>query len=264
MGFKRKNGSWPNGRAPGPDAILPMMNGAANVDAAEIAKFEAAAPRWWDPDGEFRPLHDLNPARLDYIDARAGLAGRRVLDVGCGGGLLAEGMARRGARVTGIDLAPGALQVARLHALESGVSVDYRQVAVEDFAATDGGTFDLVTCLEMLEHVPDPASVVRGLAQLVRPGGDIVCSTINRNPKAFALAIVGAEYLLRLLPTGTHQYARLIRPSELARWGRDAGLAITDLAGLAYDPLSRKARVSADTSVNYLIHLRRPTSDHAA
>jgi 2-polyprenyl-6-hydroxyphenyl methylase/3-demethylubiquinone-9 3-methyltransferase len=240
------------------------MNGARNVDPAEISKFDAAASRWWDPDGEFRPLHDLNPARLDYIEARAGLAARRVLDVGCGGGLLAEGMARRGARVTGIDLAPGALEVARLHALEAGVTVDYRQVAAEVLADTECGAFDLVTCLEMLEHVPDPAKVVQALAQLVRPGGDVVCSTINRNPKAFAFAIVGAEYLLRLLPAGTHQYARLIRPSELARWGRDAGLAVADLAGLDYHPLARKARVSADTSVNYLIHFRRPTSDSSA
>ncbi len=240
------------------------MTGAANVDAAEIAKFDAAASRWWDPEGEFRPLHDLNPPRLDYIEARAGLAGRRVLDVGCGGGLLSEGMARRGAKVTGIDLAPGALEVARLHALESGVSVDYRQIAVEDFAATERGKFDLVTCLEMLEHVPDPARVIQGLAELVRPGGDAICSTINRNAKAFALAIVGAEYLLRLLPAGTHQYARFIKPSELARWGRDAGLAVADLAGLAYEPLSRKARVSADPSVNYLIHFRRPASGTAA
>ena len=240
------------------------MNGAPNVDAAEIAKFDAAAPRWWDPEGEFRPLHDLNPARLDYIEARAGLAGRRVLDVGCGGGLLSEGMARRGARVTGIDLAPGALEVARLHALEAGVSVDYRQIAAEELAASSPAAFDLVTCLELLEHVPDPAGLVRGLAQLVRPGGDIVCSTINRNPKAFALAIVGAEYLLRLLPAGTHQYARLIKPSELARWGREAGLAVVELAGLAYDPMSRRARISADTSVNYLIHLRRPAPDTVA
>jgi 2-polyprenyl-6-hydroxyphenyl methylase/3-demethylubiquinone-9 3-methyltransferase len=240
------------------------MTGAANVDAAEIAKFDAAASRWWDPEGEFRPLHDLNPPRLDYIEARAGLAGRRVLDVGCGGGLLAEGMARRGAKVTGIDLAPGALEVARLHALEAGISVDYRQIAVEDFAATERNQFDLVTCLEMLEHVPDPAKVIQGLAELVRPGGDVVCSTINRNPKAFALAIVGAEYLLRLLPAGTHQYARLIKPSELAGWGREAGLSVTDLAGLTYEPLSRKARVSADTSVNYLIHFRRPESGTAA
>jgi len=240
------------------------MNGARNVDPAEISKFDAAASRWWDPDGEFRPLHDLNPARLDYIEARAGLGGRRVLDVGCGGGLLAEGMARRGARVTGIDLSPGALEVARLHALEGGVAVDYRQVAVEELADTDHGTFDLVTCLEMLEHVPDPGQVILAIARLVRPGGEVVCSTINRNPKAFALAIVGAEYLLRLLPAGTHQYTRLIKPSELARWGRDAGLAVADLAGLEYDPMARKARVSADTSVNYLIHLRRPASDTSA
>jgi len=240
------------------------MNGARNVDPAEISKFDAAAPHWWDPDGEFRPLHDLNPARLDYIEARAGLAGRRVLDVGCGGGLLAEGMARRGARVTGIDLSPRALEVARLHAMDAGVTVDYRQVAAEELADTDCGAFDLVTCLEMLEHVPDPEQVVQAIAQLVRPGGDVVCSTINRNPKSFALAIVAAEYLLRLLPTGTHQYARLIKPSELARWGRDAGLAVVDIAGLEYDPLARKARVSTDTSVNYLIHLKRPASESSA
>ena len=240
------------------------MNSARNVDPAEISKFDAAAARWWNPNGEFRPLHELNPARLDYIEARAGLAGRRVLDVGCGGGLLAEGMARRGARVTGIDLSPGALEVARLHALESGVTVDYRQLAVEELPDSDHDAFDLVTCLEMLEHVPDPAQVIQAISRLVRPGGDVVCSTINRNAKAFALAIVGAEYLLRLLPAGTHQYARLIKPSELARWGRDAGLAVADLAGLEYDPMARKARVSADTSVNYLIHFRRPASDTSA
>ena len=233
------------------------MHSGANVDPAEISKFDAAAPRWWDPDGEFRPLHDLNPARLDYIEARAGLAGRRVLDVGCGGGLLAEGMARRGARVTGIDLAAGALQVARLHALETGVAVEYRETAVEALAAGEPGAFDLVTCLEMLEHVPDPAGVLQAITRLVRPGGDVVCSTLNRNPKAFALAIVGAEYLLRLLPRGTHQYSRLIRPSELARWARAAGLELVDLAGLEYRPASRQARVSADTSVNYLAHFRR-------
>ncbi|HEU0224103.1 MAG TPA: bifunctional 2-polyprenyl-6-hydroxyphenol methylase/3-demethylubiquinol 3-O-methyltransferase UbiG [Steroidobacteraceae bacterium] len=233
------------------------MHSGANVDPAEISKFDAAAPRWWDPDGEFRPLHDLNPARLDYIEARAGFAGRRALDVGCGGGLLAEGMARRGARVTGIDLAPAALEVARLHALEAGIDVDYREVAAEALAATEPGAFDLVTCLEMLEHVPDPAGVLQAVARLVRPGGDVVCSTINRNPKAFALAIVGAEYLLRLLPRGTHQYARLIRPSELARWARAAGLELMDLAGLEYNPATRRARVTADTSVNYLAHFRR-------
>ncbi|MFZ2507866.1 MAG: bifunctional 2-polyprenyl-6-hydroxyphenol methylase/3-demethylubiquinol 3-O-methyltransferase UbiG [Steroidobacteraceae bacterium] len=240
------------------------MADAANVDPAEISKFDAAAPRWWDPEGEFRPLHDLNPTRLDYIEARAGLAGRRVLDVGCGGGLLAEGMARRGAQVTASDLAPGALEVARLHALDGGVAVDYRLAAVESLADTEPGAFDLVTCLEMLEHVPDPAAVVHALAQLVRPGGDVICSTINRNARSFSLAIVGAEYLLHLLPAGTHQYARLIRPSELARWGRDAGLALVDLAGLEYNPWSRKARVGADTSVNYLIHFKRPAPDRGA
>ncbi len=234
-----------------------MQNGP-NVDPAEISKFDAAAPRWWDPNGEFRPLHDLNPARLDYIEARAGLAGRRVLDVGCGGGLLAEGMARRGARVTGIDLAPEALQVARLHALEAGVTVEYRQVAAELLAESEAGGFDLVTCLEMLEHVPDPAAIVAALARLTRPGGSVVCSTINRNARAFALAIVGAEYLLRLLPMGTHQYARLIRPSELSRWARDSGLALADLAGIEYNPATRKARIGDDVSVNYLAHFTRP------
>jgi 2-polyprenyl-6-hydroxyphenyl methylase / 3-demethylubiquinone-9 3-methyltransferase len=234
------------------------MQNAPNVDPAEIAKFDAAAPRWWDPDGEFRPLHDLNPARLDYIEARAGLAGRQVLDVGCGGGLLAEGMARRGARVLGIDLALEALAVARLHALETGVAVEYRQIAVETLAESAAAGFDVVTCLEMLEHVPDPAAIVAALARLVRPGGHVIVSTINRNAKAFALAIVGAEYVMRLLPTGTHRYARLIRPSEVSRWARGAGLELSDFAGLQYDPFSRRARITADVSVNYLAHFSRP------
>src|SRR5262245_40325367 len=236
-----------------------MQNGP-NVDPAEISKFDAAAPRWWDPDGEFRPLHDLNPARLDYIEARAGLAGKAGLDVGCGGGLLAEGMARRGAHVTAIDLAPEALAVARLHAIEAGVTIDYREVPVESLAESHPASFDLVTCLEMLEHVPDPAAIVAALARLAKPGGHVVCSTINRTAKAFALAIVGAEYLLRLLPMGTHHYARLIRPSEITRWARAAGLELGGLAGLEYDPFRRKARVSADVSVNYLAHFRRPTT----
>ena len=236
-----------------------MQNGP-NVDPAEIAKFDAAAPRWWDPDGEFRPLHDLNPARLDYVEARAGLAGKQVLDVGCGGGLLAEGMALRGARVLGIDLAPEALAVARLHAAESGLGVEYRQVAVEELAESAPAGFDIVTCLEMLEHVPDPSAVVGALARLVRPGGHVILSTINRNAKAFALAIVGAEYVMRLLPMGTHRYARLIRPSELSCWARAAGLELGDLAGLEYDPFSRQARVSTDVSVNYLAHFRRPAT----
>jgi 2-polyprenyl-6-hydroxyphenyl methylase / 3-demethylubiquinone-9 3-methyltransferase len=234
-----------------------MQNGP-NVDPAEIAKFDAAAPRWWDPNGEFRPLHDLNPARLDYVEARAGLAGHRVLDVGCGGGLMSEGMARRGAHVLGIDLAPEALAVARLHALEAEIAVDYRHIAVEALAESAPAGFDLVTCLEMLEHVPDPAAIVAALARLVRPGGNVIVSTINRNAKAFALAIVGAEYVMRLLPMGTHRYARLIRPSELCHWARDAGLELADLAGLDYDPFSRSARVTGDVSVNYLAHFRRP------
>lgn len=240
------------------------MPSASNFDPAEISRFDAAAPRWWDPDGEFRPLHDLNPARLDYIEARAGLTGRRVLDVGCGGGLLAEGMARRGARVTGIDLAPESLKVARLHALEAGIDVEYREIAAEALADTDAGGFDLVTCLEMLEHVPDPVAIVAALASLVRPGGDVICSTINRNAKSFALAIVGAEYLLRLLPMGTHQYARLIRPSEISHWARDAGLELADLAGLEYNPATRKARTGTDVSVNYLAHYKRPMMATAA
>jgi 2-polyprenyl-6-hydroxyphenyl methylase / 3-demethylubiquinone-9 3-methyltransferase len=234
-----------------------MQNGP-NVDPAEIAKFDAAAPRWWDPNGEFRPLHDLNPARLEYVEARAGLAGHRVLDVGCGGGLMSEGMARRGAHVLGIDLAPEALAVARLHALEAEIAVDYRHIAVEALAESAPAGFDLVTCLEMLEHVPDPSAIVAALARLVRPGGNVIVSTINRNAKAFALAIVGAEYVMRLLPMGTHRYARLIRPSELSQWARDSGLELADLAGLDYDPFSRSARVTGDVSVNYLAHFRRP------
>jgi 2-polyprenyl-6-hydroxyphenyl methylase/3-demethylubiquinone-9 3-methyltransferase len=237
------------------------MAASPNSDPAEIAKFDAAAPRWWDPQGEFRPLHDLNPARLDYIEARAGLAGRQVLDVGCGGGLIAEGMARRGARVTGVDLSPQAIEVARLHALEAGIRVDYRVAGVETLVASHAGIFDLVTCLEMLEHVPDPAAALAAIARLVRPGGDVVCSTINRNARAFALAIVGAEYLLRLLPRGTHRYDRLIRPSELARFARAAGLELAALAGLAYNPVTRTARLTDDVSVNYLAHFRRPAGD---
>lgn len=229
-----------------------------NADPGEIAKFEAMAQRWWDPDGDFRPLHDLNPLRLDYIEARTGLAGRRVLDVGCGGGLLAEGMARRGAQVTALDLSPAALEVARLHALESGVDVDYRLVSAEQLAREAAGSFDLVTCLEMLEHVPDPAVTVAALARLVRPGGHVVCSTIDRGPRSFMLGIVAAEYLLRLVPPGTHEYARFIRPSELARFGREAGLELMDLTGMSYDPFARRARLGSDTSVNYLAHFTRP------
>jgi len=231
---------------------------AGNVDPGEIAKFEALASRWWDPDSEFKPLHDINPLRLDFIDARAGLAGKRVVDVGCGGGLLAEAMAHRGARVTGIDLGEAPLAVARLHAEESGVEVDYRHVSVEALAEEAPGRFDVVTCLEMLEHVPDPASVVRACAALAKPGGQVFFSTLNRNPKAYALAILGAEYLLRMLPRGTHDYAKFIRPAELAAWCREAGLEVREQNGLVYHPVTRRYRLSErDVSVNYLMHCRR-------
>jgi len=228
-----------------------------NVDPAEIARFDAAASRWWDPQGEMRPLHDLNPVRLQYVERAGPLAGRRILDVGCGGGLLAEAMARNGAQVTGIDLAEELLQVARLHALDTGVEVDYRLEAAETHAADHAGAYEIVTCMEMLEHVPDPAGVVAALGQLVRPGGHVFVSTLNRTPKAYALAILGAEYVLRLLPTGTHTYEKFIKPSELKQWAQAAGLSLTDVAGLDYDPFTRKARLGTDASVNYLVHLRR-------
>jgi 2-polyprenyl-6-hydroxyphenyl methylase / 3-demethylubiquinone-9 3-methyltransferase len=233
---------------------------AVNADPAEIAKFDALAQRWWDPAGEFRPLHEINPLRLDYIEARAGLRGRRVLDVGCGGGLLAEGMARRGATVTGIDLARAPLTVARLHALEAGIELEYRESSAEDCAAREVGRYDAVTCLEMLEHVPAPSATLAALARLVRPGGDVFVSTLNRNLKSFLFAIVGAEYLLGLVPKGTHEYARFIRPSELGAWARAAGLEIVDLTGLVHEPLGRSYRLAADVGVNYLAHLRRPAS----
>lgn len=234
---------------------------ATNIDPAEVAKFEAMAHRWWDPEGDFRPLHDLNGVRLDWIAARHDLAGARVLDVGCGGGLLTEGMARAGATVTGIDAGKAPLTVARLHALESGVEVDYRQCPAETLAAEAPGTFDAVSCLEMLEHVPDPPSVIAACAALVKPGGDLFFSTINRNPKAWALAVVGAEYVLGLLPRGTHDYARFIRPSELARWLRDCGLELREIAGMSYNPVSREARIGSDVDVNYLVHAVRPEAD---
>jgi 2-polyprenyl-6-hydroxyphenyl methylase / 3-demethylubiquinone-9 3-methyltransferase len=234
-----------------PDSFSP------NVDPREVAKFDDLAHRWWDPEGEFKPLHNINPLRLDYVERRVPLADARVLDVGCGGGILAESMARRGATVTGIDMAEAPLEVARLHLLESGLEVDYRQVPVERLADEMPGAFDVVTCMEMLEHVPDPASVVSACARLVRPGGHVFFSTINRNPRSFLLAIVGAEYLLRLLPRGTHEYARFIRPSELTRWVRAAGLETCHVAGLGYNPLTREYRLDDDVQVNYLMHTTR-------
>ncbi len=237
--------------------MMSASPGHPNVDPAEIARFEAAASRWWDPQGEMRPLHDLNPVRLQYVERAGNLAGLKVLDVGCGGGLLAEAMARRGARVTGLDLADDLLQVAKLHALEAGVELDYVLEAAETHAATHAGAYDIVTCMEMLEHVPDPTQVVDALGRLVKPGGDVFVSTLNRTLKAYTMAILGAEYVLRLLPTGTHTYDKFIRPSELRHWSRAAGLTVLDIAGLAYDPFSRKAQLTMDASVNYLVHLRR-------
>lgn len=235
------------------------MTDTLNADPQELAKFSELAHRWWDPESEFRPLHEINPLRLDWIDSLARLAGKRVVDVGCGGGILAESMARRGAEVLGIDLATKPLRVAQLHAMEAGVAtVQYREVAAEALAAEAPASFDVVTCMEMLEHVPEPASVVRACLQLVRPGGWVFFSTINRNPKAFLFAIVGAEHLLRLLPKGTHEYARFIRPSELAQWCRDAGLELMQTRGMEYNPFTRRYWLSADTSVNYLLACRRP------
>lgn len=230
-----------------------------NVDAQELAKFSDLAHKWWDPDSEFRPLHQINPLRLDWIDQLAELRGKAVLDVGCGGGVLAESMARRAAHVTGIDLAARPLGVARLHALEGGVeNVEYREIATEALALQQPAAYDVVTCMEMIEHVPDPAAVVQACAELAKPGGWVFFSTINRNPKAFLFAIVGAEYVLGLLPRGTHEYARFIRPSELARWTRAAGLSLQSSRGLQYNPLTRRYWLSQDTSVNYLVACRRP------
>ncbi len=225
-----------------------------NLDAAEIAKFDALASRWWDPSGEFAPLHDINPLRVDYIRQRADIAGKRVLDVGCGGGILAEALAKAGAEVTGIDMAEAALTVAGLHRQESGVSVTYERSTAEQYAEQHAGTFDVVTCLEMLEHVPQPASVIEACRQLVKPGGDVFFSTINRNPKAFLFAIVGAEYLLRMLPAGTHEYEKFIRPSELEEWSRHAGLELKDSTGLHYNPLTRDYWLGDNIDVNYLMH----------
>ncbi|HEY4447503.1 MAG TPA: bifunctional 2-polyprenyl-6-hydroxyphenol methylase/3-demethylubiquinol 3-O-methyltransferase UbiG [Steroidobacteraceae bacterium] len=227
---------------------------AANADRAELARFDALAAQFWDSQGDFRPLHLLNPVRAQFIAARTSLSGRRVLDVGCGGGLLSESLARAGAQVTGIDLAPGMVEVARLHAAEGGLAIDYRVASAEELAQAGPGQFDVVTCMEMLEHVPDPAAMTASLVRLLAPGGALFVSTLNRNLKSFLLAIVGAEYILRLIPRGTHEYERLIRPAELARWARAAGLSLRELAGIEFNPLTGHVALSGDVSVNYLAH----------
>lgn len=235
------------------------MTEQANANPAELAHFGAFASRWWDPDGEFRTLHDINPARVDLVDQRIGLQDKRIADVGCGGGLLAEAMARRGAQVTGIDMSAEVLEVARLHLLESGpLPVTYLHTSAEDLAASSPGSFDAVTCMELLEHVPDPASLIAACARLVKPGGSVIVSTLNRTPRAFLTAIVGAEYLTRLVPRGTHHYEQLVRPSELDAWARHAGLRLEALVGGHYNPLDRTFSLGGDVGVNYFAHLRRP------
>jgi 2-polyprenyl-6-hydroxyphenyl methylase/3-demethylubiquinone-9 3-methyltransferase len=245
------------------NATAPPRRERPNADPAEIEKFDALAGRFWDPQGEFGPLHKLNPVRLAYVARAAPLAGRRVLDVGCGGGLLAEALAAKGAEVTGIDLSRALLTTAELHALEGGVAVRYRKISAEALADEAPASFDVVTCMEMLEHVPEPASTIGALARLVRPGGSVVVSTLNRTPQAFLFAIVGAEYLARVLPRGTHEYAKFIRPSELARAARAAGLEVRDFSGLVMNPLTREFGLAPDVGVNYLCHLVRPGPDAA-
>jgi len=233
-----------------------------NVDAAEVAKFEALASRWWDKESEFKPLHEINPLRLNYIDERSSLAGKNVLDVGCGGGILSESMALRGAQVTGIDMGAKPIKIAQLHALEAGVEINYRKVSAENLAEEIGSDseqqFDVITCLEMLEHVPDPASIINACYRMLKPGGQLFLSTINRNPKAYLFAIVGAEYVLNMLPRGTHDYAKFIRPAELSHWVRDAGLTVKDSTGLVYNPLTKHYKLADDVAVNYLMHTTKP------
>jgi 2-polyprenyl-6-hydroxyphenyl methylase/3-demethylubiquinone-9 3-methyltransferase len=229
-----------------------------NADPIELQKFSDLAHRWWDPTSEFRPLHEINPLRLEWINARVPLQGKNVLDIGCGGGILVESMARKGAKVTGIDLSEKALKVADMHSLESGIAVRYELIAAEALAAREPAQYDVVTCMEMLEHVPDPAAIVQACATLVKPGGHVFFSTLNRNPKAYLFAIIGAEYLLRLLPRGTHDYAKFITPAELARHIRQAGLNLEVLKGMGYNPLTRMYSLNQDTSVNYLVATTRP------
>ena len=249
---------------PGIDAPVPPMpekggpGATPNADPAELAKFSALAHRWWDPESEFKPLHQINPLRLAWIAGIAPLAGKAALDVGCGGGILAEAMARQGARVKGIDLSENGLKVARFHLLESRLPVDYELCPAETLAAREPGQFDLITCMEMLEHVPDPASTVRACADLSRPGAQLFFSTINRNPKAYVLAVFGAEYVLKLLPKGTHDYAKFVRPSELSRYCRNSGLELRDIIGMTYNPFTKVYSLGSDTDVNYLIHAVKP------
>ena len=236
---------------------------SANVDPAELAKFSELAHRWWDTESEFRPLHQINPLRLNWIQTMVPLAGKNVVDIGCGGGILSDAMARQGAQVLGIDLAVKSLKVAQLHALEAGTQdVQYREISAEDLASEQAGQFDVVTCMEMLEHVPDPASVVAACAKLVKPGGWVFFSTLNRNPKSFLFAVVGAEYVLNLLPKGTHEYARMIKPSELADWLRAQGLNLVQMKGMSYNPFNQQYRLGSDTDVNYLMATQKPLASN--
>lgn len=234
------------------------MHTASNIDPVEIRKFEDLASRWWDRGGEFKPLHDINPIRLNFINTGSPLQGKTVLDVGCGGGILSEAMARCGAKVTGIDMGKAPLSVARLHAMEEGLEIEYRQIPAEQLAAEQPQQYDVVTCMEMLEHVPDPGSIIQACHDLVKPGGSVYFSTINRNPKAYAMAIVGAEYIMKMLPRGTHDYSKFIRPSELDRWARNAALQLVDIAGISFNPFTRMFRQSQDVDVNYMSHYQRP------